>query len=106
MVQLSTITKSSKFAHQFKDQILLHAQQVAMANRPSDRDYTSVENFIYNTSPLVEADAQFIYNKDDLVTLRPGRESAWLDAFIEKFLKLFPRQPVQRLFCSRVIINT
>lgn len=50
----------------------------------------------------MEGDEDFIYNKDDLITLRPGRESAWLDAFVEFVLKLFPRAPVQYLFCSKV----
>lgn len=55
-----------------------------------------------NKSPLVEGDAQFVYNKDDLVTLRPGRETAWLDNVVERILQLFPRGPVQRMFCSKV----
>ena len=59
-------------------------------NKPSSSEYTSVVNFVRNEKvPLVKADAAFIWHKDDLVTLRPGREYAWLDSFIERFLRAF-----------------
>ena len=84
------------------DQLLLNAQQLAAANRPPERDYNSVANFVRHKKPLMEGDDDFIYNKEDLITLRPGRESAWLDAAVEKLLKLFPRTAVKYVFCSKV----
>jgi hypothetical protein len=84
------------------DQLLLNAQQLAAANRPPARDYNSVANFVRHKKPLMEGDDDFIYNKEDLITLRPGRESAWLDAAVEKILKLFPRTAVKYVFCSKV----
>lgn len=83
------------------DQLLLNAQQLAAANRPPARDYNSVANFVRHKKPLMEGDDDFIYNKEDLITLRPGRESAWLDAAVEKILKLFPRTAVKYVFCSK-----
>ena len=38
---------------------------------------------------LLKGDDRFIYQKEDLVTLRPGRESAWFDAFVERVLRMF-----------------
>ncbi|KAL8862605.1 MAG: hypothetical protein Q9178_001103 [Gyalolechia marmorata] len=85
-------------------QILLQAQQMVSLNKPADRDHLSVLNFLENgyeengeppLRPLMEADSEFIYRKEDLVTLRPGRESAWLDAFVEKLLKMIHCKPVQ-----------
>ncbi len=73
-------------------------------NKPADRDHLSVLNFLENgyeenggqpLRPLMEADSEFIYRKEDLVTLRPGRESAWLDAFVERLLKMIHCKPVQ-----------
>jgi uncharacterized protein YqgQ len=86
------------------DELLLKAQQLAAANRPPQRDYNSVASFITHKKPLLEGDDDFIYNKEDLITLRPGRESAWLDAAVEKILKLkvFPRNVVKYVFCSKV----
>jgi hypothetical protein len=84
------------------DALLLNAQQLAAANRPPERDYNSVANFVRHKKPLMQGDDDFIYNKEDLITLRPGRESAWLDATVEKILKLFPRTAVKYVFCSKV----
>ena len=36
---------------------------------------------------LFKKDMEFIYEKEDLVTLRPGREHAWLDGLLERTLK-------------------
>jgi hypothetical protein len=57
-------------------------------NKPSDSEYRSVETYIHNTKPLVKQEGSFIYHKEDFVTLRPGREHAWLDSSIEKLLRL------------------
>lgn len=88
------------------DQLLLNAQRLTAANRPPRRDYNSVANFVQNKKPLLEGDDDFIYNREDLITLRPGRENAWLDAMVEKTLKLkiFPRKAVKYIFCSKVRI--
>lgn len=65
-------------------------------NRPASRDRTSIQNFMENGfeengnhfRPLLKADSGFVYCKEDLVTLRPGRESAWLDYSVERLLDL------------------
>ena len=38
---------------------------------------------------LFEEEMEFIYEKEDLVTLRPGREYAWLDGMIERAIQIF-----------------
>ena len=37
---------------------------------------------------LFEKEMEYILEKADLVTLRPGREHAWLDGMIENILKI------------------
>lgn len=69
---------------------------------------------------LFEEESGFIYEKEDLITLRPGREHAWLDDMIERILQVFrckltmvslivvfPCRKIitsdhQSLFCSKV----
>jgi hypothetical protein len=34
-----------------------------------------------------DSEKSYIYHKEDLITLRPGREHAWLDTIIERSLK-------------------
>jgi len=69
--------------------LLQVAQAMVALNRPTAGEYKSVENFMNNEKPLVKKEGSFIYQKEDLVTLRPGREHAWLDSSVEKFLRLF-----------------
>jgi hypothetical protein len=37
-------------------------------------------------APLDAEDEYYIYHKEDIVTLKPGRENAWLDGVIETLL--------------------
>lgn len=37
---------------------------------------------------MFEKDMSWIYDKEDLVSLRPGREHAWLDGMLERLLKV------------------
>ncbi|MCJ1475224.1 hypothetical protein MMC13_003885 [Lambiella insularis] len=76
-------------------QLLLQAQQLLSLNRPADRDHQSVINFLENDFPLFEKETSFVYEKEDLVTLRPGRETAFLDAFVERMLKVCHCRPIQ-----------
>lgn len=84
-------------------QYLLQAHQVVSMSKPAERDHLSVKNFLENgfeeegrlVRPLMQADSDFIYRNEDLVTLRPGRESAWLDAFVERVLKMLNWKPIQ-----------
>ena len=75
-------------------QLLLQAQQLAAMNKPSNRDHRSVLQYIEDTGPLFDGEDDFIDRKEDLVTLRPGRECAWLDAFVERVLKFVRCGPV------------
>jgi hypothetical protein len=48
-----------------------------------------------------DEDAEFILQKEDLVTLRPGREYAWLDSAIEKLLNICSGPLVRYIFQSK-----
>lgn len=78
-------------------QLLLQAQQLVAMNRPANRDHMSVQNFMDNGKPLLQGDSGFINEKEDLVTLRPGRENAWFDGFVERMLKMCHCKPLQVL---------
>ncbi|MCJ1228643.1 hypothetical protein MMC12_005304 [Toensbergia leucococca] len=80
--------------------VLCAAQQLMAFNKPAEADYVSVERYIHGQQPLVEEEASYIYRKEDMITLRPGREHAWLDAFIERLLRTINCQFVEWIFCS------
>jgi hypothetical protein len=56
-------------------------------NHPSQSDYDSVVNHMLNRKPLLQKESLWVYKKEDLVTLRAGREHAWLDSGLEKLLR-------------------
>lgn len=70
-------------------ELLLKANQVKTLEKPSSRDYRSVLRYMEKDGgQLYEQDMSWIYDREDLVTLRPGREHAWLDGILERMLSL------------------
>jgi hypothetical protein len=69
-------------------------------NRPAAKDYRSVQNWIWNKNPLDEVCQDWIKAREDLITLRPGREHAWLDASIEHLLRWINCKAIRYIFCS------
>jgi hypothetical protein len=57
-------------------------------NRPSDSEYRSVRNYLETYKPLHNTEMDYIQHKADLITLRPGRDHAWLDRSINHSLHI------------------
>ncbi|KAF2640119.1 hypothetical protein P280DRAFT_498897 [Massarina eburnea CBS 473.64] len=75
------------------------AQKMASLNRPSKEDLVSVQNYMANNKPLItKAEAAWKDLEEDVITLRGGREHAWLDSTIERLLKFFHCRLLERLF--------
>lgn len=83
---------------QFSDNWVLKAQNMAALNKPAERDYRSVEGYVFEKKPLFDEEYGFIYNKEDLITLRDGRETTFLDNLTEKMLQTF--------HCSLLQVNS
>ncbi|CAF9916121.1 MAG: hypothetical protein ALECFALPRED_010525 [Alectoria fallacina] len=99
--RVQLIEKLEKLALEYAE-LLIKAQQLKALDRPSNRDYRSVLHFMENDGgQLFEKDMEFIYEKEDLVTLRPGREHAWLDGLLERTLKLLRCGLIKFLFCTK-----
>ena len=83
--------------------LLLQAQQLAAMDRPTSPEGKSLQHFMENgfevngirVRPLLQADTKHVYQTEDLVTLRPGRERAWLDEFVVHILKMIYCKPLQ-----------
>lgn len=70
-------------------ELLLKTRGLKGLEKPSARDYRSVLHFMENDGGQVfEEESGWVYDKEDLITLRPGREHAWLDGFLERMLKV------------------
>lgn len=64
-------------------------QRLLACNRPTSSERRSVSNYLHSINPVHEDEQEYVQHKEDLVTLRPGREHAFLDQCIEKCLHLF-----------------
>jgi hypothetical protein len=78
------------------------AQQMLALSKPSDSEYESVGRYMHNRKPLDAKEATWIRHKEDIVTLRAGREHAWLDDVVEGGLKYFHCKLIDKLFRSEV----
>jgi hypothetical protein len=58
------------------------------SNRPKTNEIRSVYNYLTDIDPVHDDEQQYILWKEDLLTLRPGRDHAWLDRGIEKCLQV------------------
>lgn len=75
------------YANVIVDEVLMKAREITSLQRPSDRDYRSVKRWVHGTKPIVADEEEFIHCKEDLVTLRHGRECAGFDGFMETLLQ-------------------
>ena len=77
----------SRITNSTADEVLVKARELISLQRPSDRDYRSVKRWIHGNKPLVADEEEYIHCKEDLVTLRRGRECAGFDGFMEMLLQ-------------------
>ena len=88
----------------YQGMLLLRAQELVAMNTPSATDHDSILSFMENEpAPFNERERAFVYQYEDLVTLRPGRESAWLEVLIERFLKMFRCRLIRVRFLIELI---
>ncbi|RMY52888.1 hypothetical protein D0865_05550 [Hortaea werneckii] len=70
------------------DELMLKTREITLLQRPSTKDYRSVRSWFANHAPLVHGEAQYLKCREDIITLRPGRECAGFDGFVERMLHL------------------
>jgi hypothetical protein len=75
-------------AQSLVDKLLVKARELNAFQRPSKRDYRSFRTWFWNKNPLrYELEEQFIKRKEDLISLRHGREWSGFDGFIESCVR-------------------
>lgn len=72
------------------DEMIFRARDIQALQRPSGRDYRTVRSFFWNESPIHnEEEACFIRKREDIISLRSGREWSGFDEFIENTIQRF-----------------
>jgi hypothetical protein len=82
-------------------QILTAAQQMMAFKKPSDSEYQSVGRYMNNRKPQGEEEETWVHHKEDIISLRSGREHTWLDDAVESFLRLCHCKIIDVVFCSK-----
>ncbi|KAF2684473.1 hypothetical protein K458DRAFT_418039 [Lentithecium fluviatile CBS 122367] len=83
------------------DEIVVKAHELNGFQRPSKRDYRSFRTWFWNVKPLnYEREEQFIKRKEDLITLRHGREWAGFDGWVEKCIQKLHCRLTHRIFST------
>ncbi|KAH0537576.1 hypothetical protein FGG08_005642 [Glutinoglossum americanum] len=82
------------------DDFLLKAKTLVSLQKPSSRDYKSVRTWFLNEEPLVRREQKYIECKEDLVTLRNGRECAGFDGFVEGVVRRLDCRLIRWLFLT------
>ncbi|RMZ28387.1 hypothetical protein D0859_07535 [Hortaea werneckii] len=68
------------------DELVQKTREITLLQRPSTKDYRSVRSWFANHAPLVHGEVQYLKHREDIITLRPGRECAGFDGFVERML--------------------
>jgi hypothetical protein len=84
--------------------MLLKAKEVASLQRPSERDWRSVRRWLLEKAPLVKREQSFILRREDIVTLRSGREGAGFEGLVERTLGKADRF-LQRFGCKAIQVS-
>ena len=71
----------------YLDEIVMKARELNVFQRPSNRDYWNFRTWFWNEKPVVEQESEFIKRKEDLITLRHGREWAGFDGLVEDLIR-------------------
>jgi hypothetical protein len=78
------------------DELLLKSHALNALQQPTDRDYLSVRTWFYNERPLAsEKEESYIKQRDDIVSLRHGRQWTRFHGFIERAIELLHCRPIR-----------
>lgn len=72
--------------------------------RPSERDWRSVRKWLLEKAPLVKREQEFIMRREDIITLRSGREGAGFEGLVERTLGKADRF-MQRFGCYAIQVS-
>ncbi|KAJ4333900.1 hypothetical protein N0V87_007270 [Didymella glomerata] len=87
------------------DEILLKARDMNTLQKPSDRDYKSIRTWFWNKKPVYEEEAMFIKRREDLLSLRHGREWSSFDGLVENCLRKMHCPLLQRIFATKELLQ-
>lgn len=85
--------------------MLLKTQQVAALRRPSNRDWRSLKTWMLSNAPVVRSEQQFLFSKNDLVSLGSGWQGAGFEVSLETMISRLDRFLRIYLDCNAVSVR-
>ncbi|OQN98126.1 hypothetical protein B0A48_15958 [Cryoendolithus antarcticus] len=82
--------------------VLLKSKRMALLQQPSDRDWEGARDWIMDNKPLVNRERDFILRKEDIVTLRSGRDGAVFEGLVMRTLHRVNKFLQRRCGCRLV----
>ncbi|KAK3064197.1 hypothetical protein LTS18_009338, partial [Coniosporium uncinatum] len=82
------------------DELLIKARELASFQKPSRRDSRSVRRWFSQKQPLAGKENEFIQCKEDVVSIRTGREWSTFDDIVESLLRRLDCRPMRYIFCT------
>lgn len=70
----------------------MKARDLKSLQKPSNRDYRNFRTWFWNKKPIADREMEFIKRREDLVSLRQGREWSSFDDLVERC--------VQKMHCK------
>ena len=88
-------------ANDVSDELLVKTRDLNAFQKPSNRDYRSFRTWFWNKKPSnYEPEEEFIKRREDLVSLRHGREWSSFDGIVESCIRKLHCRPLQvRIIC-------
>ncbi|KAL5119189.1 hypothetical protein ACEQ8H_002897 [Pleosporales sp. CAS-2024a] len=84
------------------NELLVRARELNAFQRPSNRDYRNFRTWFWQTKPVdYDAEEQFIKRKEDLISLRHGREWSGFDSLVDSCLSKCHCKLTRWLFTTR-----
>ncbi|OMP87786.1 hypothetical protein BK809_0007876 [Diplodia seriata] len=78
------------------------AREMMRMQRPSTSEYRNLRHYFGNNADEIDSlEDDWSLHQEDIVTLRPGREHAWLDVVLEKLLQSTRSKVIRSIFCSQ-----
>ncbi|KAI9892929.1 MAG: hypothetical protein M1814_000813 [Vezdaea aestivalis] len=72
------------------DELVDRIERASHRKPPSDRNFTSLFNWIWNEKPVINQEFEFVFRKDDLVAIKEDADETWLDDSVANFLNAIP----------------
>ena len=85
------------------DDLILREKRLLQIERPSGRSYKTYLDYILNEKPLCREEYDYIFHKDDIISLSADSENGWLEPAVAMITMILPHYAMK--VCSSSVVN-